>query len=250
MPHQPLSLPIQIPERPVFTAFEDKEDFWIVPGYERNLPHWRLSGASYFVTFRLADSIPSEVILRWKQDESQWLFEHGIDIHWQRSEPERFRQAVAKLAPIARAAFQREMARQFFLELDQCHGCCALKQQEAQTLVADSLGFFHGRRLWVGDFVVMPNHVHVIVQPFAGVPLEEWLYSVKRFTASRLMQEENLRERLVTRAGHVWQPESFDRVIRDLGELRRTRDYIAKNPRHLNVGEFHLHRAEWIDALL
>jgi type I restriction enzyme R subunit len=64
------------------------------------------------------------------------------------------------------------------------------------------------------------------------------------------MQEGNLEERLVTRTGHVWQPESFDRVIRDLGELRRTRDYIAKNPRHLHEDEFQLHQAEWIDALL
>ncbi len=222
----------------------------MVPGYERNLPHWRLVGASYFVTFRLADSLPAEVVLRWKHDESQWLFERGIDIHWQRDEPERFRQAIAKLDPGERAAFQREMARQFFLELDQCHGCCALKAPKAQTLMADALRFFHGQRLWTGDFVVMPNHVHVIAQPFAGVPLEEWLYSVKRFTAARLMQEEDLHERLMTRAGHVWQPESFDRVIRDLGELRRTREYIAKNPRGLREGEFHLYRAEWIDGLL
>lgn len=249
MPHQPLSQPVQIPQCPVFTAFEEKEDFWIVPGYERNLPHWRLSGATYFVTFRLADSIPSEVALRWKQREHQWLFEHGIDIHWQNRDPERFRQAVSGLDPSVRAAFQREMARQFFLELDQCQGCCALRQREAQAQVADSLRFFHGRRLWVGDFVIMPNHVHVIAQPFAGVQLEEWLYSVKRFTAARLMQEGNLEERLVARAGHVWQPESFDRVIHNLGELRRTRDYIAKNPRHLHEGDFLLHQAEWIDAL-
>ncbi|WP_395749081.1 transposase [Prosthecobacter sp.] len=250
MPKKPLSQPLKIPERPVFTAFEEKEDFWMVPGYERNLPHWRLAGASYFVTFRLADSLPAEVILRWKQDEAQWLFERGVNIRWQRDEPERFRQAIAGLDCGERATFQREMARQFFVELDECHGCCALREPDAHALVAEALRFFHGQRLWVGDFVVMPNHVHVIAQPFEEVPLEEWLYSVKRFTAARLMQREDLRERLMTRAGRVWQPESFDRVIRDLDELRRTREYIEKNPRGLRMGEFHLHRAEWIDALL
>lgn len=250
MPRQPLSKPIHIPERPIFTAFDDKEDFWLIPGYERNLPHWRLHGASYFVTFRLADSLPAEVLLRWKQNESQWLFERGIDIHWQRSDPERFRQAISALDPIERAAFEREMARQFFYELDQCHGCCALKQQDAQTVVADAMLFFHGQRLWVGDFVIMPNHVHVIAQPFAGIKLEEWLYSVKRFSAAHLMQTESLCGHLKTRSGHVWQSESFDRVIRDLHELRRTREYIAKNPRQLRAGEFHLHQAEWIDGAL
>ncbi|MFN0077208.1 MAG: hypothetical protein ACKVY0_12105 [Prosthecobacter sp.] len=87
----------------------------------------------------------------------------------------------------------------------------------------------------------MPNHVHVIVQPFEGIPLEEWLYSVKRFTATRLPGVEK-------RADHIWQPESFDRVIRDSDELRRTREHIAKNPQKLRAGTYCHHAADWLDA--
>ncbi|HBJ86523.1 MAG TPA: hypothetical protein DDZ88_22245 [Verrucomicrobiales bacterium] len=89
----------------------------------------------------------------------------------------------------------------------------------------------------------MPNHVHVIVQPFEGIPLKEWLYSVKRFTSTRLPGA-------VKRAGHIWQPGSVDRVIRDAEELRRTRDYIARNPRNLSPGTFVDHQAEWLDAFM
>ncbi|MFN0077209.1 MAG: hypothetical protein ACKVY0_12110 [Prosthecobacter sp.] len=131
MPRQKLAKPVRIPEAPVFTAFDDPEDFWVVPGYERNLPHWRLTGATYFVTFRLADSIPQEVAERWQKEQSQWLFSHGIDLHWRKSDPERFRQAIGALDPASRAAFEHEMSRQFFIELDRCHGCCALRNQPA-----------------------------------------------------------------------------------------------------------------------
>jgi putative transposase len=243
MPRQKLSQPVSIPKVPTFTTFDDAEDFLHIPGYQRNLPHWRFKDATYFVTFRLADSIPQEIATRWQQQEAQWLFEHGIDIRWRKTEPDRFHQAFKALSPSARSAFEHEMSRQFFVELDRAHGHCVLRHEEAGRMVAETLQHFHGHRVWTGDFVVMPNHVHVIVQPFEGIPLEEWLYSVKRFAANRLPE-------VVKRAGHVWQPESFDRVIRDRAELRRTREYIAKNPRNLQPGTFIHHQAEWLDAFL
>lgn len=243
MPRQKLSQPACIPSTPAFIAFEDEEDFLHIPGDSRNLPHWRFFGATYFVTFRLADSIPQEVAQRWKERESQWLFEHGIESGWRQAEPERFKETLKALPPVKCAAFEHEMSRQFFVELDRCHGCCALGHAEARSIVADALMHFHGQRAWIGDFVVMPNHVHVMVQPFEGIPLEEWLYSVKRFTSTRLPGAEK-------RADHIWQPESFDRVIRDLGELRRTREYIARNPRQLAPNTFVHHYAEWLDAFM
>jgi putative transposase len=105
--------------------------------------------------------------------------------------------------------------------------------------------YFHGKRVWLGDFVVMPNHVHVVVLPFPGVRLEEWLYSVKRFSAARILKEAASLTKAQARAGHLWQTESFDRVVRDDRELARIREYIAANPRHLRSGEFTLHRADW-----
>ncbi len=77
-----LSRPTRIPERPVFTGF-DLAETWATPGYRRNLPHLRLEDATYFVTFRLADSIPESVAHQWQLEHDQWQQAHGIDPTWQ-----------------------------------------------------------------------------------------------------------------------------------------------------------------------
>lgn len=243
LPVNPLSKPSEIPPRPAFRGFE-APDFWLVPGYRRNLPHWRLEGATYFITFRLADSIPAEVAEGWADERRRWLRTHGIDLPPGRDDPQSFQGALAKAPPEARREFGHQERRRFFIELDRCHGCCALAK--AHDSVSGALEFFHGQRVWLGDYVVMPNHVHVIVQPFPGIPLEEWLYSVKRFSARdvRAMLGD---EGAPLRSGHLWQPESFDRVIRDGDELARVRRYIAENPAKLDPGTYSLVQKNWLD---
>ena len=218
---------------------------WAVPGYRRNLPHWRLTGATYFVTFRLADSIPEAVARRWEAGRAAWDQEHGLDPAWAVSHPERLHQALQAISLADWTAFQRDQQRKFLMELDQCHGSCVLDAAHAH--VSEALRHFHGQRVWTGDFVVMPNHVHVLVQPFPGVVLEEWLYSVKRYSATRILQDAALAERLRLRSGHLWQTESFDRVVRESSELARTRRYIAKNPAKLRPGTFALEQMAWLD---
>ena len=236
---RPLSPPTRIPEKPVFVGFDD-DNVWRVPGYRRNLPHWRMDGATYFVTFRLADSLPHEVLARWQEEDHRWLRSHGIDPAWRHTDSERFDAGIKAVPEEERAPYEKQQQRRFLIELDQCHGACYLKQLEARRLTEDALAFFHGARVWLGDFVVMPNHAHVLVQPFPGVKLEEWLYSVKRYTGRRVGEK----------AEQIWQEESFDRVVRDEFELARIRAYIEKNPAKLRNDWFTLHRATWLDEFL
>ena len=113
--------------------------------------------------------------------------------------------------------------------------------------MAGALDFFHGHRIWIGDYVVMPNHVHVPAQPFPGVKLEEWLYSIKRFASTGLGKDASLRARGIMRGEHLWQAESFDRIVRDTAELARTRRYIANTPAKLHAGTFALRQMAWLD---
>jgi len=46
--------------------------------YRHHLPHWRQDGVLYFVTLRLADSIPAHVLKAWEEDRREWLAVHGI----------------------------------------------------------------------------------------------------------------------------------------------------------------------------
>jgi REP element-mobilizing transposase RayT len=233
---RPLSPPTSVPERPVFTHFDD-ERIWSVPGYRRNPPHWRVEGGTYFVTFRSADSIPEQVARQWLEDDHRWLGAHGIDPAWEKSDPAKFECALEALPSAERTERERNQIRRFFVELDRCHGHCLLRAPAAREVVAEALRHFHGQRVWLGDFVVMPNHVHVLVQPFPGVLLEEWLYSVKRYSGSRIGVKDGL----------TWQHESFDRVVRDGLGLLRVRQYIARNPSKLRQGWFTLEQAAWLD---
>ena len=77
----------------------------------------------------------------------------------------------------------------------------------------------------LGSYVVMPNHVHAIVQPLLCEvePLERILQSWKRHAARQINRQFGL-------TGHLWQEESFDRIIRDEEHLWRAIQYIGANP--------------------
>lgn len=216
-------------------------DFHALRTYSRDLPHWRREGAVYFVTFRLKDSIPRNILEVWMIERRQWLHKNGVtdDLVGE----ERLKRYFAIPEP-RRRAFEREEARKFFVELDQCHGSCILRKPEVAEIVGSALRYFHGARLYCGDFVVMPNHVHWLVIPMHEHKLESILQSVKRYSARQL----NL---LLERTGGVWQKESFDRIVRDPDEFDKTRTYIQQNPAtaRLKPGTFLHHSADW-DATL
>lgn len=151
---------------PVFHAFDQCEHMSI---YHRHLPHWQQEGATYFVTLRLGDSIPQRVILGWIDEDRTWLRAHGIQ--GVLAEPQS-RALFDALSESQRNEFEHIAKRRLHIELDQCHGACLFRRPEVRTVIVDALNHFHGERWWVGDFVVMPNHVHGLLQPISedGAP--------------------------------------------------------------------------------
>ena len=124
--------------------------------YRRNLPHWRLSGAAYFVTWRLYPG----------------------------------RDAL---------------------------------QADERTKVVETLTHFENERYQLFAYVVMDDHVHVILQPTSQYTLEQIVHSWKSFSARRLQRENG-------RMGAIWQQESFDRIVRDETEWLEKIQYIMNNP--------------------
>lgn len=60
--------------------------------------------------------------------------------------------------------------------LDRGHGECLLRDSANRVIVETALRFFDGKRYALGDFVIMPNHVHVLVVPNDGVKVAaEWV---------------------------------------------------------------------------
>lgn len=206
--------------------------------YHRHLPHWRQDGVVYFVTFRLADSIPLPVLRAWAVDRRTWLAAHGIS---DRTTEEEFHELYEAIPSEVRLAFERECARRYLVQLDRCHGECHLRRSDVSALVADALRFHHDQRLRCGDFVIMPNHVHWLVIPLPDHSLESLLQSIKRWCSTRI-------NRLIGRSGTLWQGESFDHIVRSSESLERIRDYIRDNPvrAHLGPDETLYYKAEWL----
>ena len=87
----------------------------------------------------------------------------------------------------------------------------------------DALRHFHGERYDLIGYVVMNDHVHLIVRPYQGIDLSTLLHSWKSYTANRMQREAG-------RVGAVWQDESFDRIVRDEDEYVEKLTYLLTNP--------------------
>jgi len=170
------------------------------------LPHLKHEGASYFVTFRLADSLPREVLDQLEIEVSALRF------------PTSFSPAEID------AEKNRERRRRIEVFLDQGSGSCCLRIPEIGRLVADALRHFDGERYALEAWVVMPNHVHVLLQPAAVRTLGEIVKSWKQFTSTRA------KRLLALPPGRFWQPETYDHWVRDDADRVRIVRYIHNNP--------------------
>ncbi|HWN65308.1 MAG TPA: carbamoyl-phosphate synthase large subunit, partial [Candidatus Binatus sp.] len=186
-----------------FLGFDSHGDVEIT---ERNLPHWKQIGVTYALTFRLADSLPQTLIKQWQEEREAWLKHHPKP--WD----EKTKHEYDERFPERRDRW-----------LDDGHGSCLLRDRHSAEIVAKTIRHFDGERYFVDSFVVMPNHVHVLVRPKAQHNLSEILHSWKSFSAKEINQA-------LQRKGPVWMDENYDHIVRDYSELCRQREYIRNNP--------------------
>ncbi len=172
--------------------------------YQQVLPHWRQDGATYFVTFRLADSLPQNKLHELRLFKNDWLKKH----------------------PEPSEEMFNELAKQLFLRieywLDQGIGKCLLRDRNNAEIALEEICRDHGTNYELGCCVIMPNHVHAIVRPI-GLELEKIIRAWKGRSAVKIHDR-------IGESGTLWQRESYDRIIRDEEHLQRVIDYIGRNP--------------------
>lgn len=178
---------------------------------ERNLPHWAQENTTYFVTFRLANSLPQTKLKQWTREREQWLKTH--------SEP---------YGDEDKAEYHRLFSERIQDWLDAGSGACLLANPDCARIVATALQQFDGERYRLGEWVVMPNHVHVLLTPLEGFKLVDILHSWTSFTAHEIC-------RLLGREGAVWQHESYDHMVRSPEQLRHFERYVRANPAKAGV---------------
>ena len=184
---------------------------------ERKLPHRLQAGVVCFATWRTDDSIPTSVLEEWRQERRQWLRLHGIN-----PIARNWRQQLQLLDTEAQTEFYQHFSKRWHDELDACHGACVLREHSNAVIVSKSLRHFDGDRYELTDFIVMPNHVHLL----ATFPAEDSMLaqceSWKHFTAHQI-------NRRLGSSGRFWQQDGFDHLVRSEEQFLHFRRYIASN---------------------
>lgn len=227
-PHAPReAIPLQ--------AFDPLQEYSVV---ERRLPHWSQRGTIAFITWRTWDSMPKQVIAAWLAERDALLRRYGIDPS--RPDWEACLQALPK--SVAREVKGHISAR-WNDHLDALHGACVLRRREIARIVADSLCCFHAERYVLTDYVVMPNHVHLLAAFGDEDAMLRQCESWKHYTARGI-------NRALGRKGRFWQQEAFDHLVRSAEDFEHCRRYIADNPvrARLRPGEF-IHECKHLEPL-
>jgi putative DNA methylase len=160
---------------------------WRSRGY---LPHFDAPGIRQMITYRLHDAMPASRRHEWE--------------------------ALLELED------ERERRIKIEAYLDAGHGECYLRRPEIAALVEENLLRFDGERYRLLTWVVMPNHVHTLVET-ANTPLADILHGWKSYTGKAA-------NRRLGRSGDFWQAEYFDRFIRDEEHFHKALRYIENNP--------------------
>ncbi|MFN2507519.1 MAG: transposase [Chthoniobacterales bacterium] len=191
------------------------------------LPHWQQAGAVYYITFRLADSVPAELRGQWEEERQAWL----------RQNPKPWSVEIEQ-------EYHRRFSGAMERWLDAAYGDCVLRQLECARIVAEALHHFDGVRVGLLSFVVMPNHVHVLFVQHSEWPLEKLLRTWKSFTSRQINS-------LLGRSGGLWQPDYFDRLVRHDEHFANCVRYIRRNPEkaQLSAGEYLLYESEIAKAI-
>lgn len=98
----------------------------------------------------------------------------------------------------------------------------------ACQVVFDACRFFENQRYRLFALVVMPDHVHMLIEPLPKTGTDYWplssiFHSIKSYSAKQIST-------VMPHIGTVWQPERYDRIIRNDQEFHSTWNYICQNP--------------------
>ncbi|MCX6179009.1 MAG: transposase [Chlorobiales bacterium] len=181
---------------------------WYSRGY---LPHCDRKELLQSITFRLADSLPQEVL---KQLELE----------------------IASVKEVEREIYRRKSIEKY---MDSGMGCCALQHPAMADIVQNTLFAFDGVKYRLIAWCIMPNHVHVLIEPLIeplielGMIVQSW----KSFTG-RWAMKHNAELGLGVPGKSFWMREYWDRYIRNEEHLHTVMEYIHHNPVKAHLCQF------------
>ncbi len=216
------------PDPPSLPILKFLDTFAEIQKAQDRLPHWQQDNTTYFLTFRLADSIPIQLLKEWQEEKEAWQKHHPKP--W---------------SPEIENDYHKRFSARIDQYLDQGLGSCLLAKPLNAAAVADALRYFDQTRYLLHSWVIMPNHVHILLSLGESIDLGETVASWKRFTATKINRRDYC-------SGPFWQKDYFDRMIRDWKHFVNVARYIRRNPikAKLPFNSFSMYEAPWIQQLL
>ena len=183
--------------------------------YRRHLPHLELPDVDYFLTFRLAGSLPTPVARR--------------SIIELQGKAEVSRSKTPGRAPqLPTPSYRLHRIRNFQQIVHPgAPGPRWLANPEVASIVKEALHYRDGSQFTLYAFCIMPNHIHIAchtgVRDSSPMPIIDLLANFKWYTALKC-------NKVLHRSGAFWLQEGYDHVIRSGPELHQTVRYIVFNP--------------------
>jgi REP element-mobilizing transposase RayT len=170
-----------------------------------------------------------------KRDQSMTL-EKEPDDAWLSDHPKPWKEADWR-------EYEGRFGRRLQDWLDNGYGSCVLADPDIRQIVEDCLLRFHNKRFWLHAAAIMPNHVHLLLEPLPGYMLFSLLKGIKGASAHRA----NLK---LGKTGAFWLDESYDHIVRSEEQYQYLLRYIAENPTKagLQPGEYSLYGDTGIPA--
>jgi putative transposase len=182
--------------------------------YKRKLPHWQPRGAEYFVTFRLAGSLPARVIHDIKLRRNAILKGKADN-----QDPDQLKRKIERL-----------LFKKYESVLDSAGtGPVWLEEHSIARIITEAIHYRDAREYDLYAYCIMSNHVHMVFRHLEDVlkskpyPVTTILQNFKSYTA--LMANRELK-----RTGEFWHAESYDHIVRNEKELERVIWYTLNNP--------------------
>ena len=196
------------------SSFPDLKLATVTVSHGAYLPMWEANGAIYHISLHLADSVPQDQLLAWKEERAR------IDARLKDTMNPPLATEREFLIDEMRAVYNERVEK--FLNAG-C-GSCLLADARVAEAVRETLVYANGKRFALHAYAIMPNHLHVIVGGFGAAgqvrkQIEDW----KSISAHRI-------NKLLNREGSVWRRDEYTHIIRSREEYADQLSYVWHNP--------------------
>lgn len=182
--------------------------------YQRHLPHIIPQGETFFVTFRLKNTVPLSVIEHLKNKYAQ--IENEI--------------CEKNIKEIEKKAYIYDNHKRYFADFDKFLDSNGQKIRHLENpaiaqIVADAIHFYDKKSYQLHSYCIMPNHVHLLItENIQAEILYKTTASIKRYSVVRA-------NKILQQVGQpFWADESYDHLVRNEQEFENINAYILNNP--------------------